>query len=177
MAVIVGVRTGHPSPRRCGGRAQATLRPKTIWRNTGLFRNLDSDMISTSRNSRVPPAHDIYLPSSRGFSRFLSLRLLELFIAASSICWPSAPSFGCLFARCYDCEFCVFCILLSSEFISPLLGFHHLRVLCAGFGFIITKADIFPVVAARGAGQVALVRLFYLIYVPPIVISLYLTIA
>ncbi|KAI0685009.1 auxin efflux carrier [Cytidiella melzeri] len=29
-------------------------------------------------------------------------------------------------------------------------------VLCAGFGFIITRADIFPVVAARGAGQVAL---------------------
>ncbi|KAI0345662.1 auxin efflux carrier [Trametopsis cervina] len=29
-------------------------------------------------------------------------------------------------------------------------------VLCAGFGFVITKADIFPIVAARGAGQVAL---------------------
>lgn len=58
-----------------------------------------------------------------------------------------------------------------------MLVLHDHRVLCAGFGFIITKADIFPVVAARGAGQVALVRLFYLIYVPPIVISLYLTIA
>jgi auxin efflux carrier family protein len=31
------------------------------------------------------------------------------------------------------------------------------RMLCVGSGFAITKADIFPAVAARGAGQIALV--------------------
>ena len=31
------------------------------------------------------------------------------------------------------------------------------RVICAAGGFAITKADIFPLVAARGAGQVILV--------------------
>jgi len=34
------------------------------------------------------------------------------------------------------------------------------RVLCAGCGFVITKLDIFPAVAARGAGQILLVSLF-----------------
>lgn len=33
-----------------------------------------------------------------------------------------------------------------------------LRVLCVLFGFAITKADIFPVIASRGAGQIILVR-------------------
>lgn len=32
-----------------------------------------------------------------------------------------------------------------------------LRVLTTLFGFIITKADIFPMIAAKGAGQVMLV--------------------
>ncbi|OBZ79636.1 Protein ECM3, partial [Grifola frondosa] len=31
-----------------------------------------------------------------------------------------------------------------------------IRMICTGFGFAITKADMFPVVAARGAGQVVL---------------------
>lgn len=33
------------------------------------------------------------------------------------------------------------------------------RILCVAFGFAITKADIFPVMASRGAGQIILVRL------------------
>ena len=33
-------------------------------------------------------------------------------------------------------------------------------MLCVAGGFIITKADIFPAVAARGAGQIALVSLY-----------------
>ncbi|PSS37046.1 hypothetical protein PHLCEN_2v1085 [Hermanssonia centrifuga] len=31
-------------------------------------------------------------------------------------------------------------------------------VLCTGFGVLITRADIFPAVASRGAGQIILVR-------------------
>lgn len=32
-------------------------------------------------------------------------------------------------------------------------------MICVGGGFAITKADIFPAVAARGAGQIALVSI------------------
>lgn len=35
----------------------------------------------------------------------------------------------------------------------------HRRVLCVSCGFIITKADLFPVVAARSLGQILLVRM------------------
>lgn len=41
--------------------------------------------------------------------------------------------------------------------ISDPFLFRHDRILCASFGFAITKADIFPTVAARGAGQIIIV--------------------
>lgn len=63
-------------------------------------------------------------------------------------CFPLARSFGPPFAPFCDCTLQHTSTADSTDSLPS--------VICTASGFVITKADIFPAVAARGAGQVIL---------------------
>lgn len=104
----------------------------------------------------VPPAlYQSHLCPRHRRRRPARLDILTTF----SRCFPLARSSGFPFGLFCDCERGVRCPVDDElTCLMPCMACSSRSILCIGFGFIVTKADIFPSVAARACGQILLVR-------------------